>query len=215
MFSPSLTTSSLPLLLEALDRARAVRVNRPQHLLGERAELVVVGHGLGLAADADDRADVVLDDEADEALGRRPPGALARGGHPALAEERAGGLDVPAGLLERALAVHHPRARLVAELLDEARADRAAHSDSPPSDATAAGSGVSSGACSASASRPRARASPPEPARPRMPRPRSRPRVPRRLGLGLGLRGSLLLRGAGAANSAGVTFSCRPRCRPR
>ena len=51
-----------------------------------------------------------VDDVADEALGRLAARALARGRHAALAEQRAGGLEVAVRLLERALAVHHPRA---------------------------------------------------------------------------------------------------------
>ena len=58
---------------------------------------------------------------------------------PALAEERPGGLEVATGLLQRALAVHHPRAGLVAELLDLVGADRGAHALSPPSASSAVG----------------------------------------------------------------------------
>ena len=60
-----------------------------------------------------------VDDVADEALGRLASRTLAGGRHAALAQERAGGVEVAARLLERALAVHHPRAGRVAELLDE------------------------------------------------------------------------------------------------
>ena len=105
--------------------------------------------GLGLAADADDRADVAVDDVADHALGRLAAGALARGRHAALAQERAGSVEIAVRLLERALAVHHPRAGGVAELLDERCADRGAHSGSPPSAATAAGSSSAPAAASA------------------------------------------------------------------
>ena len=63
---------------------------------------------------------VAVDDRADEALGGRAVGPLAGLRHPLLAQERAGGVDVAVGLLQRALAVHHPRAGELAELLDEA-----------------------------------------------------------------------------------------------
>ena len=133
MFSPSLAIELDALLLEALDRFRTVGVNRAQHLLGERLELVVLRDRLGLAADPDDRAAAPVDDEADEALGRRPARTLSRRRHAALAQQRAGALEIAVRLLERALAIHHPRARRVAELLDEGCADRGAHSLSPPS----------------------------------------------------------------------------------
>ena len=76
-----------PLLVEGGGRIGAVRVDGAQHLLGERLELVVLRDGLGLAADADDRADAALDDRADEALGRRPVGALAGLRHALLAQQ--------------------------------------------------------------------------------------------------------------------------------
>src|SRR5918996_5466688 len=77
--------------------------------------------------------------EAGEAFGRRAAGALPGGRQPTFEQQRAGRIQVPARLLEGALAIHHPRARLVAEVLDEARRN-VAHSASPASVATAAGS---------------------------------------------------------------------------
>src|SRR3970282_2654809 len=95
------------------------------------------------------------DDEAHQALGRRAIRALAGGRLALLAKQRPGGFEISAGLLERALAVHHPRAGLVAELLDERGADRDAHSVSPPSaTAAVAGSGSRSGSSAASARSP-------------------------------------------------------------
>ena len=109
-----------PALLEALERLGAVRLDRLERRLGEREELLVLRDGLGLAADGDDRADVAGDGGEHLALGRRAAGLLACGRHALLAQEPLGRLDVAAGLLERALGVHHPGAGAVAELLDEA-----------------------------------------------------------------------------------------------
>ena len=133
MFSPSFATSSTRSSSNASTALGAFGVHSSEDALGEGLELLVVGHRLGLATDADDRAGLVVDDEADQALGRLPPGALAGGRHPALAQERPRGLDVAARLLERALAVHHPRARAVAELLHQGCTDRRAHWESPSS----------------------------------------------------------------------------------
>src|SRR5919198_1117244 len=107
------------LVLEPLRRPDALGVHDLEHLPGEGLELVVARHRLGLAADGDERPVVVLDAVADEALRRRAAGALAGLGHALLAQEALCGLEVAACLLERALAVHHPRAGLVAELLHE------------------------------------------------------------------------------------------------
>ena len=96
MFSPSLPIKAHALLVERLDRADTVRLHRAQDTLGERLELLVLRHGLGLAADADDRADATVDDHADEALGRLPVGPLAGLSHSLLAQQRAGGIEVAA-----------------------------------------------------------------------------------------------------------------------
>src|SRR5205085_4700905 len=97
---------------------------------------------------------------ADEALGRLAAGALPRLRHAALPQEPLRRLEVAAGLLERPLAVHHPRAGLVAELLDEARRDRghSGASSSAAGGASATGSsatGSSATGSSATGSSPR------------------------------------------------------------
>ena len=50
-------------------------------------------------------------------------GPLAGLRHALLAQQRAGGVEVAVRLLERSLAIHHARARELAELLDEACTD--------------------------------------------------------------------------------------------
>src|SRR5215213_5559797 len=109
----------LTLVVETVDRAYAVRVDRVEHLLREVPELRVLRDGLGLAADRDHRRVALRDAVADETLARLTTFALRSRRHPPLAQERTRGLDVSAGVDECALRVHHPRAGLVTKLLDE------------------------------------------------------------------------------------------------
>src|SRR5204862_5412179 len=53
----------------------------------------------------------------------RTGGALRRRRHALLAEQLDGVVEVAVRLLERALALHHPRARRIAKLLDHRRGD--------------------------------------------------------------------------------------------
>src|SRR5262245_16179977 len=109
------------LVLELVDRVASLGFDELQRLLGEREELGVVRHGLGLAADGDDRAPVtaVGDRVADLALVGLAAGPLLRARKALLAQQLLGSLEVAAGLDERPLAVHHPGPGPVAELLDE------------------------------------------------------------------------------------------------
>src|ERR671922_420933 len=107
------------LVLELLRGVWAVALDGLEDPLGESEELLVLRHRLGLAPDSDQRASVLGDPREDDALGGLPAGALACLGHPALAQKPLRGLDVAAGLLQGALAIHHSGARLLAELLDE------------------------------------------------------------------------------------------------
>ena len=109
----------LALVLERFDGVRPVLLDRVEHLLGERAELVVLRDGLGLGADRDDRALRVVEAREDDALGRLVAGALAGRGHAPLAQELLRGVEVAVGVLERALGVHHRRAGHLAQLPDE------------------------------------------------------------------------------------------------
>src|SRR5439155_9267065 len=145
-----------PLLLERRERVRAVCVQRTQHLLTECLELAGLGDRLALAADADDRADAVADDGADEPLGRGTLGPLAGLREASLAEDPLRLGNVAARLDERALALHHAGAGLVAELLDERCGNLllpGAHALSPPSTPSATATGSAAGSSvSASAS---------------------------------------------------------------
>src|SRR5207247_1031351 len=109
-----------PLVLELGGGVRPVFLDGVDDPLREGQELFVVRDGLGLAADRNHRRDRVAEPVDDLSLRRLASASLARGRDTLLAQKLLRGLDVAAGLLERALAVHHPRAGRVAELLDEA-----------------------------------------------------------------------------------------------
>src|SRR5204862_129740 len=101
-----------------------------EHLLGVGEELLVVGHRLRLAAHRDHRSPgaVLGEPVADLALGGLAPGPLRGLRHATLAQQHDGRLHVAVRLLERALAVHHPGAGAVAQLLDEGGRDLGGHS---------------------------------------------------------------------------------------
>src|SRR5581483_2133755 len=125
-----------------------------EHLLRVRQELVVVRDRLRLAPDGDHRPlrAVLGEAVADLALGRRAVGALGRLRHPALAQEDDRGFHVAVRLLQGALAVHHPGARLVAELLDERRRDLRHYEGSSVGAPLASVGAAASGALSAGSS---------------------------------------------------------------
>src|SRR5215210_4757972 len=138
-----------PLVLEPLNGVGPVALDGLEHLLGEGEELLVLRHRLGLGADGHERAMPAVEPREDGAFGRLTAGALARRGHPALTQERLGGLDIAGRLLERAFAIHHSGSRLLTELLDEVRRDLGrAHWDSPSSAGAAAGASISAGSVS-------------------------------------------------------------------
>jgi hypothetical protein len=125
MFSPSLPTSCVRSSSRPDSAPGPACLDRLEHLLGEGQELVVVRDRLGLTADGDHRAllRVVVEAVSDLPFRGRAVRALGRAGHTLLAQQANGGLDVPVRLLQRALAVHHRRAGLVAQLFDECSRD--------------------------------------------------------------------------------------------
>src|SRR5205823_6138238 len=137
-------------LLEPSRRLGPTGLDRLEDGLVEGQELVVLRDGLRLAADRHEDAERARDGGEHLALGRLAPGPLVGGGHAALAKEALGRLEVAVRLLERALALHHARARLVAEALDEISRDVGhAHSPSRTASATGAASGSVSSTVSA------------------------------------------------------------------
>src|SRR4029450_9433959 len=121
------------LVFERFLRAWAVLLDGVEDLLRIGAELVVLGARLGLAADGHERSVTVGDAREDDALRRLPAGALARLRHAALTQELPGAPEIALRLLESALGVHHARAGLVAELLDQRRWNLSHRSSLPPS----------------------------------------------------------------------------------
>src|SRR5215210_6595979 len=104
-------------------------------LAGERREVLVAGDEVGVAVDLDEHPDLAVgvDVGLDRALGGLAAAHLERLVAEPDAQELGGRVDVAAGLLERLLAVHHARARAVAELLDQRGGDRGgAHLASSP-----------------------------------------------------------------------------------
>src|SRR3954452_12538463 len=106
-------------------------------VLRERDEVLVGGHEVGVAVDLDERAELAVgvDVGLDRALGRLAAGELADLVAHLDPDDLDGLVHVAAGLGQRGLAVHHPRAGLVAEGLDVGCGDGGAHD-----------AGVSSGA---------------------------------------------------------------------
>src|SRR4051812_3801605 len=86
----------------------------------KRDEVVVARDEVGVAIDLDEHADLAVgvDVGLDRALGGLTAGELGGARDALLAQPGNGGVDVAPGLLEGLLAVHHPRARLVAQGLD-------------------------------------------------------------------------------------------------
>src|SRR5437764_1801274 len=141
-------------LLGHVLRRRGRDVER--HLPGERLEVLVARDEVGLAVDLDEHPDLAprVDVALDDPLRGGAAGALL-GARLALdAEDLDRLLEVAARLLQRALAVHHPRAGAVAQSLDVGRGGRHQPASSPP----AAGSPWAAGAGGAAAG-----SSPPSP----------------------------------------------------
>ena len=90
----------------------------------QRLEVVVAGDEIGLGIDLDHDADIVLDRDADEAVGGDAPALLGRLGEALLAQPVDRGLDVAVRLAQRVLAIHHARAGLLAQILDQPGGDR-------------------------------------------------------------------------------------------
>src|SRR4029079_6787527 len=91
--------------------------------------VVVTRDEVRVAGDLDQHADLAVgvDVGLHGALGGLAAAHLQRLVAEAHAQELRGGLDVAVGLLERLLAIHHARARAVAELLDLRGGDRGTH----------------------------------------------------------------------------------------
>ena len=86
--------------------------------IGLRLELLTAGDEVGLALQLDERADLAVDGEGDNALRVLPVTALGAGGESLLAQPLLGGFHVASVGLEGPLGVHHPGAGRLAQRLD-------------------------------------------------------------------------------------------------
>ena len=123
-------------------------------LAGEGLEVVVAGDEVGVAVDLDEHADLAVgvDVGRDGALGGLAAADLQRLVAEADAQQLDGGVDVAVGLGQRLLALHHARARTVAELLDLLGGDGGSgHFSSFVSSVSAVGAAAASAASSATA----------------------------------------------------------------
>ena len=107
----------LHLLDVAVERIseRAVCEDELGEAVPRLVELLRAADEIGLAVQLDERGRAALDLVADEPLGGHAARLLRGGGEPLLAKDLLGLVDVAVRLLERALAVEHSGARLVAE----------------------------------------------------------------------------------------------------
>ena len=78
----------------------------------------LAGNGCAVHFDERSRRGVRRQAVSDESLAGRAPRLFCGAGEAALPEDRVGVLEVALRLGQRGLALHHARARLVAELLD-------------------------------------------------------------------------------------------------
>ena len=114
-----------------IDVRRLVERNG-ENSANEPLKIVVARDEVGLGIDLDDHADIVLDCDADEAVGGDAPALLGRLGEALLAQPVDGGLDVAVRLGQRVLAIHHARAGLLAQILDQPSGDRSHRISSCP-----------------------------------------------------------------------------------
>src|SRR3954451_19851435 len=120
---------------------------------GEGHEILVARDEVGVAVDLDERADLAVgvDVGLDRALCGLAAGQLGGAGDALLAQPGDRGVDVAGGLGQGLLAIHHPRARQVAQGLDVLRRDVGHLSSSVVACSSAAVLGSAAGAPSAGA----------------------------------------------------------------
>src|SRR6202044_1849310 len=82
---------------------------------------IVPGDEVGFGIDLDDDAEVLIDGQTDKTLRRHAPTLFGRLGEAFLAQPVDRLLDVAVGLAQRIFAIHHARAGLLAQILDQPR----------------------------------------------------------------------------------------------
>ncbi len=106
-----------------VDVRRLVERDR-ENAAHQALKVIIAGHEIGLGIDLDHHADIVLDRDADKAVGGDAPAFLGGLGEAFLAQPVDGGLDIASRFGQRVLAVHHARAGLLAQILDQPSGDR-------------------------------------------------------------------------------------------
>ena len=104
--------------LRRVDIGRVVERDR-KHAAHQRLEIIVASDEVGLGIDLDNDADIVLDGDADKPFGRDASALLGGFSQALLAQPVDRRLDVAVGLAQRVLAIHHARAGLFAQVLDQ------------------------------------------------------------------------------------------------
>ena len=104
--------------LRRVDVGRVVERDR-EHAAHHRLEVIVASDEVGFGINLDKNADIVLDGDADQTFGRDPAALLGGLGEALLAQPIDCRLDVAVGLAQRILAIHHARAGLFAQILDQ------------------------------------------------------------------------------------------------
>ena len=93
----------------------------PGDVAHEVLEGLVAGHEVGLGIDLDHRAPGAFGGNADQTFGGHAAGLFRGGGEALLAQPVDSRLQIAAGLGQRLLAIHHPRAGGLAQLFDQRR----------------------------------------------------------------------------------------------
>ncbi len=135
MFSPTLMIKSCRLsssvrpsaerAISASTLAGCLSSTTSADALGKRAEVFVLGDEVGFGVDLDEdmAPSLFVALEHDSAFGRDARSLLVGFRLALLAEQLGRVVDVAAGVDQRLLAIHHPRAGTLAELLDQSRFD--------------------------------------------------------------------------------------------
>src|SRR6516225_289666 len=89
--------------------------------LDKALKLLVARHKVGLGIDFNDRTDGASCGYPDQTLRRDPPGFLCGRGEALFSQPINGRFDITTTFAKRPLAVHHPRAGLLAQFFDQTR----------------------------------------------------------------------------------------------
>ncbi len=115
--------AGIMLVLERVDFGHALFIGDQRDGLDQSLEFLVASDEIGFGIDLDDHAVRAMHRHADQTFSRDAAGLLGGLGQALLAQPVDGRLDVAAGLVERALAIHHARAGFFAQVLHHCGGD--------------------------------------------------------------------------------------------